>query len=279
MRSSRAFLAAVVAGLASVAMLVTLLAHYARVFANASSFSGRALSVVHSGAVESLIVNSVTNRVVGEAGVQATARPMIEQGVREALSNRQITAEIRATAATLQSELVSGHANALTLTLPDIGPATAASLESRSPQLADVVSRVGTVTVVDVRVPSAAATATHDLAVVGRDSSLLIVFSAAMIALALILSPDRRRTLLGLGLGAFAAGLLAAAIYLVGHALVVDQLSVPAARTAAGAAWDAYLGGLESSGLLLAGIGAVVAALAVLSRRRRGDRRPDLAWS
>jgi hypothetical protein len=276
--TSRAFLAAVVTGLASVAILVTLLAHYASVLANPSGFASRAVSVVHTGAVESLIVDSVTNRLVGEAGDQAVAQPTIKEGVREALYDRQITREIRAAAETLQSELASGQANALTLTLPDIGPATAASLESRSPQLAEVVSRTGTITVLDVRIPSTATTAIHDLAVVGRDSSLLIVLSAAMMALALILSPDRRRTLLGLGLGAFAAGLLAAAIYLIGRALVVDQFSLPAARTAAHAAWNAYLGGLESSGLVLAGIGAVVAAVAALSRRQHGDGRPHLAW-
>ena len=275
--TGRTFLAAVVTVIASVAMLVTLLAHCANVLAGSSSFSSRAVSVVQTGAVESLIIDSVTSRVLDAVGNQTSVQPMVRDAVREALSNPQITGEIRATAETLQRELVSGRANALTLTLPDIGPATASSLESRSPQLAEVVSRVGTITVLDVRIPSTAAGAIHALADVGRDSSLLVILSAALVALAMILAPDRRRTLRGLGLGAFASGLLAAAIYLIGRGIVVDQFSAPAAHTAARTAWGVYLGGLESSGLVLAGIGAAVAAATALTRPGRRTQRSHLA--
>lgn len=277
--TGRTFLAAVATVVASVAIFVTLLAHYANVLANSSSFSSRAVRVVHTGAVESLIVDAVTGRVVDVVGNDPNLQPLIKDGVRQALSNGQITGEIRAAAGSLQSQLVSGQANALILTLPDAGSAVASAIRSRSPQLADVVSRVGTITVLDVPIPSTAATAIHDLATVGRDSSLLIVFSVAMVCLALILSPDRRRTLIGLGMGAFVSGLLGAAIYLVGRGIVVNEFSTPSARTAARAAWSIYLGGLETSGLVLAGLGALVAVVAVLLRPRRSQVGPQFAMT
>ncbi len=267
MKSSRTVLAAAVAVLASVAILVTLLAHYANVLTNSSSFSSRAVRVVHSGAVQSLIVDTVTGRVLDETGNQPGAQQLINEAVRAALSNRQIIGEIRAAARTLQTELDSGHADALTLTLPAIGSAMAPTIESRSPQLAEAVSRIGTVTVVDLPIPSSAASAVHDLATIGRDSTLLIVLSAALVALALILTAERRRTLRWLGLGALVSGLLAAAIYLLGRWIVVDQFSGSAARTAAHAAWGVYLGGLETSGLVVAVIGALVAIGAWVVRR------------
>jgi hypothetical protein len=272
---SRRLLAAVVTVLASIAMLATLLAYYANhALLNSASFSGRALSVVHTGAVESLIVEDVTNHIIGSVGDQASVRPTLEDAVREALSSAQIAAELRAAATSLQSQLVSGPAKSLSLTLPDGGSAIAASIESRSPQLAAEISRIGAITVVDVPIPSAAVTAVHDLATVGRDSSLLLVFTAALAALALILTPERRRTLLGLGLGALAAGLLAAVAYLAGRGLVVNQFSTQAARTAAGAAWSVYLGGLESSGFALAGVGVVIASAAALASSRTSRSRP-----
>jgi hypothetical protein len=277
MSASRTLLAALATVVASVAIFATLLAQYASVLSDSSSFSNHAVSVVHSGAVESLVVNTVTGRVLDEVGNNAIVQPLVQTAVREALSNGRITAEVRAAASTLQRELASGQANALTLTLPDIGSSIAPSVESTSPQLAEAVSQIGTVTVLDVPIPSTASTVIHDLAVAGRDSTLLIVFSAAMVALALLLSQDRRRTLLGLGVGAVVSGLLAAAIYLLGRGLVVNQFSDPAAQTAARAAWSVYLGGLETSGLVLAAIGALVAIAAVLLRPRRSHRSTQFA--
>ena len=277
MRSSRTFLAAVATVLASVAILITLLAHYAHALTSSSGFSSKAVTVVHSGAVESLIVNAVTGRIDAEVGNQPSLQPLIQEAVHQALSNGAITAEVRAAAQSLQNQLASGQANALTLALPDAGPAIAQAVQSQSPQLAEAVGRIGTITVVSVRIPPTAASAIHDLEVLGRDSSLLVVLSAALVALALILSPDRRRTLLGLGLGAVVSGLLATAIYLVGRELVVDQFSAPAAQTAARAAWSVYLGGLETSGLVLAAIGAGVAITAGLLGRARSRRRPTYA--
>lgn len=275
--TSRTFLAALATVVASVAIFVTLLAQYASVLSESSSFSNHAVTVVHSGAVESLVVNTVTGRVLDEVGNNASVQPLVQTAVRDALSNGRITGEVRAAAQTLQRELASGQANALTLTLPDIGSAIAPSVESTSPQLAEAVSQIGTVTVLDVPIPSTVSSVIHDLAVAGRDSTLLIVFSAAMVALALLLSQDRRRTLLGLGVGAVVSGLLAAAIYLIGRGLVVNQFSDPAAQTAARAAWNVYLGGLETSGLVLAGIGAAVAIAAVLLRPRRSYRNTQFA--
>jgi hypothetical protein len=242
------------------AILLTPLAYYAnRVVVNQAGFSDRAVSVVHTGPVESLIVNTITNRIQAEIGDQPSLQPQIESAVRTALSNGQITSEVRAAAGSLQRQLVLGRADVLTLTLPDVGASIASSIEPVSPQLAAAVTRIGTVTVLDVRIPPSAATAVHALATAGRDFSLLLVICLGLIALALVITPDRGRTLIVLGLATFASGALAVAIYLIGREVIVSEFSSPDARTAAQAAWNVYLGGLETTGFVLAGIGAVVA--------------------
>jgi hypothetical protein len=263
--ASRKFFAVVLTVLASVAMFVTLLALYANhTLVNSSGFSDRAVTLAHTGAVDALIVDTVTNRLMADVGNEATLQPIIQDGVREVLSSAQISAAIRTAAASLQSELVSGHANSLTLTLPDLGSSIASNIKSTSPQLAAVVGRIGTVTVLDVPIPSSAARAIRTVSTVGRDSILLLILTVALAALALIITPDRGRTLIGLGLGAFASGLLAAAAYFVGSGVVVNEFSSQDARTAAQTAWNVYMGGLKTWGFVLAGIGAVTACVAAL---------------
>jgi hypothetical protein len=257
--TGRRVLAAVATVVATLAILLTLFANYANhIFVNSASFSGRAVNVVQTPAVESAIVGIVTDRLVADAGNDSSLRPVIEDAVREVLSNGQITGEIRAAATSLQSELVSGTATRLTLALSGLGSSIASQIQSASPELAAEVRNLGTITVLDVPLPANDVTAVHDLASVARDSSLLLVLSAALIALALLLSPRRTRTLRGLGLGVLLGGVFTVAVYLVGRGLVVDEFSATAARTAAGTAWSTYLGGLETWGFVLAGIGAVM---------------------
>jgi hypothetical protein len=266
--AGRRFLASAVTGLTGIAMLVAVLAHYASVMSS-PGFSGRAVSVVSAGPVRSLIVNNISGRVLAATGGQSGIQPLIPVAVEQALSDAHVRANIRAAAESLQSQLLSGNAHTLTLALPDIGPAIAASIRSRSPQLAAEVARLGTLTVVDVRIPPSAARAVNDLARLGRDASLLVVLTVALGALALLLSIDRRRTVAWLGVAALGSGLLAEAAYLAGRGLITNQFSSTSARTAAGVVWRVYLGGLGTMGLILAAGGALVAATTFLVGARR----------
>ncbi len=167
---------------------------------------------------------------------------------------------------------MSGTANSLSLTLPDVGPALASSIGAGNPELASALDEIGSITVVDVRIPPTDARILHHVTRAARESALLLVITVALALLAIVISPDRLRTLRGLGLGAVVAGLLAAIAYLVGRGLVVDRFSSQDARTAAGAAWSVYLGDLEIWGFVLAGIGLAVTCGATL-RLSRGPLR------
>ena len=262
-RASRRVLAALVSVLATVAIFITLLAVYANhVLVSPNTFSDRAVSVLHSRVVESLIVQTVTDRVVADAGDETSPREAIQAAVLQAVSSKPVDREFEVAAESLHGELVSGTANELTLTLPNIGSAIASNIESDNPELAQQVSGIGTITVLDVRIPPSSANDIHDLVSAGQDSSELLIGTVALVLLALMISPTRRRTLVGLGLGATGSGLLVVAIYLAGRAIIVNEFSTPDARTAAHALWSAYLGGLETSGFVAAGAGAVIACAA-----------------
>ncbi|WP_249020041.1 hypothetical protein [Conexibacter sp. S30A1] len=263
--AGRALLAALLSVLASVAMLLALIAGSVTTLTG-SGFAGRALRVVEAGPLRSTVISTVTDHVLAVTGNQATVTPIVTQAVGEALSSPVVNAEIDAAARSLQSQLESGQTGVLRLTLPDVGPKLGRLVAGRSPQLAAILDRIGTVQVVDIPLPPAASTAGRDLALLGRDSTLAIVLCVVLAGGALLISPSRWGTLQGLGIGAIASGLIAVGVYLVGGNLVTGSFSLPLAQTAARAAWDSYLGGLEPAGLTLAGAGLAALVLGGVGR-------------
>jgi hypothetical protein len=256
----RALLAGLLVVLASVAMLVALVAGSVTTLTG-PGFAGRTLRVVEAGGLRTAVIGTVTSHVLAITGDQAPVTPIVTQAVDEAFSSPLVKAELTAAARSLQSQLESGQARVLRLTLPGLGPRLGALVAARSPQLASVLDRLGTLQVVDVPLPPAASTAARELALLGRDSTLAILLCVALAAGALLISPARWGTLQGLGVGAIAAGLVAIGAYLVGANLIADSFSLPIAQTAARAAWDSYLGGLEPGGLALAGGGLAALVL------------------
>jgi hypothetical protein len=260
--TGRTFFAAVVSVLATVAILATLLSFYVnRVLVSSDGFSSRAVSMLHTSAVQSLVAQTVTDRLPINAGEEAL-QPVLRSAVARAMSSSLVDQDFRAAAQSLHNQLVSGTADQLLLTLPGIGSALASGLGSGNPELTAAVRNIGTVTVLDVGIPPSDANDIHDLVNFGKDDSALLIATLAFLFLALIVSPRRRRTVVSLALGATVSGLVLVAVYFVGRGIVVSEFSDPDARTAAHAAWSAYLGGLEIWGLVLVAAGAITAGAA-----------------
>jgi hypothetical protein len=261
--AGRGLAAALLTLLASIMILVTLVTSYVNhEFANSSNFADQATSVLRSNSIDQLIVTRVTDEVVPNSRLASSVRPEIETAVHEIVSSRPVTDEFRAAAENLQAQLAAGNADRLTLELPDVGSALASQVGSASPELADDLRDIGTVRIVDVPIPSGAATIVHDTISFSKNAALLLILTIALIVLALVVTPERRRTLIRLGLGALVSGLVVVALYLLGRELVVNQFSGQDAQTAARALWSGYLSGIELPALLVAGGGLVVTVAA-----------------
>lgn len=279
-RSGRVALAGVLTTLACVAMPVTLASEYAaRVLESPSGFSSRAVTVVQTGSVDSLIVGAVTNRIVAYSdrvlaisGGPNRIQPLVADAVRAALASPELIAAVRTAAASLQRALTFGSAGVLTLTLPRVGAAVAATVAATSPALAAQLRSLGPITVVSVPIPPLAARFAHDLEGIARSSSLLLALTVTLIVSALLISPRRARTLRALGLGAVLCGVLAAGVYLIGRELAVSSFSAADARAVAGVVWRTYFGGLETWGLVAAGVGAGVTGVGVILGVAAGAR-------
>jgi hypothetical protein len=103
---------------------------------------------------------------------------------------------------------------------------------------------------------------------------LLAVLSVALAAAAVFVSPDRRRTVVELGVAAAAGGMLLVLVYAVLRSLAIDHVETPEGRAAAGAVWDAFLKDLRTAAWILAGSGAVIAAAAASLLRPIDIREP-----
>jgi hypothetical protein len=105
----------------------------------------------------------------------------------------------------------------------------------------------------------------------------LILFTLIFFVLSIVLSLNRRRTLIELGLGIAAAFLIARAATRRIEAMIVDSITDPNTRGAAKAGITTVLGNLRTIGLWILAIGIIVAVAAYLVGRPKWFMRV-IAW-
>ena len=250
--------------LASLALLLALVAAYARqTTVDSDQFANRATVALHDDAVRSLIAQKVTDEVVlkNEEDLLA-ARPIIESVASEIVGGRAFTGLWRRAVRDIHRALFKRDKNTVTLTVADVGTVLAAALEQVRPSLAHELQSTERVEIVKQDIGSLSATLANVAERVQVLAILLIGLSLLFVAGAVVLAPDRRDTVIELGLGAAVAGGLLVVAYSVTRSAAVNHLTEPDAQAAARAVWDAFLGDLRTAGWILAASGAIVAAAA-----------------
>jgi hypothetical protein len=262
--NSRQLATRVLVVLASLAILLALVAAYARQAAvNSDQFANRATVALRDDSVRALIAQKVTDEVVlkSEADLIA-ARPLIESVASEVVGGRAFTNLFRTAVRDLHRALFKRDRNTVTLTVADVGTVLAAALEQVRPALARQLRSTERVELVQENLGSLSATLA-DIAERVRLLALVLLFlSLAFVAGALLLAPDRRQTVVELGVGAAVVGLVLVVAYAVTRSIALDHLDGPEERAAAEAVWDAFLGDLRTAAWILAACGVVVAAAA-----------------
>ena len=250
--------------LASLAILLALIAAYARqATVNSDQFANRATAALKDDSVRSLIAQKITDEVVlkNEADLIA-ARPIIESVASEIVGGRAFTGLFRRAVRDVHRALFKRDKNTVTLTVADVGTVLAAALQQVRPSLAKELRSTERVEVVRENIGSLSATLANIAETIQLIAIILILLSLAFVAGALYLSPDRRDTVIELGLGAAVAGGVLVIACAIARSAVVNDLETPEEQAAAQAVWDAFLGHLRTDGWILAGAGAVLAAAA-----------------
>jgi hypothetical protein len=260
---------------AAVAVTLGLVAGYVRRAAvDSDQFSNRATAALRDDSVRSLLAQKITDEVVlRHRSDLIAARPIIESVTASLIGSRAFTNLFRAGVRDVHRALFNRDQDTLTLTVADVGTVLAATLQKLQPSIADEVDATGRVKILHRDL-----SAGGDLARIADDirflAVLLAVLSVALAAAAVFVSPDRRRTVVELGVAAAAGGMLLVLVYAVLRSLAIDHVETPEGRAAAGAVWDAFLKDLRTAAWILAGSGAVIAAAAASLLRPIDIREP-----
>lgn len=250
--------------LAAVLFVISALDVYSsRVLLDADRFADRATTTLRDPSVRTLIAESVTDGLVLERKPDLlAARPLIVSTVSGVVGGDAFASLFRRAAADLHRAVFSGDEDTATLTLVDVGIVAAAALEQLRPELAAELDADARAVVGDHSIDSAAV----DVARFAHDVRwlhwALVLLTLAVVAGAVAVAPDRRRTVWQLGASLVVAGALIAFVSTLARSLVLGGVGGADEWTAASAVWDAYLGDLGRLALLLCGAGAVIAAAA-----------------
>jgi hypothetical protein len=262
--------------LACVAIVLALVVGYARRAAvDSDQFANRATAALREDSVRSLIAQRITDEVVLKRQENLiAARPIIESVASAVVGSRAFTGLFQSAVRDVHRALFARDRDTVTLTVADVGTVLAAALQAVRPSLARQVESTGRVELVK----SDLGTLSADLARLADEvrllALLLLALSVVLVGGALVASPDRRRTVVELGIGAAAGGVLLVVAYGVARSLAVHHVDGPEDQAAAGAVWDAFLGDLRTAAWILAGSGAVIAAAAASLIRPVDVREP-----
>jgi hypothetical protein len=261
---------------ASLCIVLALVAGYVRrTVVDSEQFANRATVALHDETVSSLVVERITDDVVlkNESDLLA-ARPLIESITAGIVDSRAFTGLFRSAVKDVHRALFHRNEDTATLAVSDVGTVLAAALEKLRPSLARKVDSTNRVELVQRDIGRASADLTDFAEDVRLLAWFLVASSLILAAGALILSSDRRRTVVELGVGAAVAGVLLLLAYRILRSLAIDHAGGPAGRDAAGAVWDAFLGDLQTTAWILSGSGAVIAASAASLIRPIDIREP-----
>ncbi len=250
--------------LASLAIVLALVTAYARQAAvNSDQFANRATAALRDDSVRSLIAQKLTDEVIlkNQADLIA-ARPIIESVASEVVGGRAFTGLFRKAVRDVHRALFKRDRNTVALTVADVGAVLAAALEQVRPELARKLQSTERVELVERNIGSLSATLADIAERVQLLAVLLLVLSLALVAGALFVAPDRRQTVVELGIGVAVGGVVLVVAYSVTRSLAVEHVDGPDAQAAARAVWDAFLGDLRTAAWILAACGVVVAAAA-----------------
>jgi len=262
--TSRRIGAPTLAILAAVLLLLATLVGYANsALFDSNEFANRASAALEDEAVRAEIATRVTDDLVINAQADLIAvRPVIESVVDGLVGGNIFQSLFRSAVRDLHRAVFQQDQNTVTLTLADIGEVLRGALQALQPQIAKEIPGKADVEITDIDPPAWVADLARAADNAVAAELILLILAVAMVAGALWLSTDRRRTALTLGIAIVIAGVIAVVALGAAKTLVLARIDQAGVRDAADGVWDAFLGDLTKTLYLFAACGGVIAAAA-----------------
>jgi hypothetical protein len=224
---------------ASLALVLALVAAYARrALVDSDQFANRATVALQNESSRTLVAARITDGVVlDRAADLIAARPLIESAVSSIVGGRAFGKLFRSGVGDMHRALFARGQNTVTLTVADVGTVVGAALEKLSPKVAREIESTGRVALLRRHVGDVGAQAARIADAVRLLALGLLLASLGLVAAALALSADRRRTVVELGTGAAVAGVLLVVALAVVRSVAVNRVAGADEQAAARAVW------------------------------------------
>ncbi len=279
--STRRIAAAALVVLASLCVVLALLAGYARTaILDSGQFANRATAALGDQPVRDLIATKITDEAVLRANRDLVAvRPLVQSAASAIVGSSAFRGLFHKAVRDLHRTVFTHDRNTATLTLADVGVLLAAAIERFQPDLAEQVP-VSLDIQLDTGTEGADALDLGGLADGFQELALVLAIAALLLMIGgVLLTPDRRRGVVHAGIGVAVAGAVVVVAYQVGRSVTLGAFSSPDEAAAAGAVFDHFLQDLRTWALVMIACGTVAAAAAASLLRPVDVRRPlRRAW-
>jgi len=232
---ARRIAARVLAPLAAIVLLVTLLTGYAnRVLFDSDRFADHVVAALSDDAVRDEVAVKITDEVVLRADRDLVAlEPVIEGAAGEIVGAKAFQGLVRAAVRDLHRSIFKKDRDTIALTVVDVGTVLQSALEAANPKLAKDIG-ADKIDLVNAKPPEILVKAARVADDIGEANTILIVLTILLTATAVAVSPERRRTLTVFsGWVAIGAALLVIA-YLIGRSILEGSFADPGVSAAAG---------------------------------------------
>jgi uncharacterized membrane protein HdeD (DUF308 family) len=261
---TRRIAASALAALAALALLAAAVTGYANdALFDSNQFADRATAALDDEAVQAEVATRVTDDVVLRAQADLIGfRPLIETVVDGVVGSSVFQSAFRAGVADLHRTVFEHDQDTVTLTVADLGQVLRGAFEALRPQIAQQIPGAADFQVTEISTPGWVA----DVARVADNAFwaelVLLGLALGLVAGALAVDADRRRTMAALGLAVMIWGVVAVVGLGAARAYVLTRVDPGGSRDALDGIWGAFLGDLTTTLYLFAGCGAVIAAAA-----------------
>jgi hypothetical protein len=227
-------------------------------------FADRAVTALDTDEGRALVGARVADGIIARDPDLIGARPLLEGASEGVAASAPFEPLFRSVVEDLHRTVFGGDRDTIALKLADVGVLVIETLQSVAPDLArDIPKEIeprlvalsdeeGSLLVDGARI----AENTQWIALAS------LALAAALLAAAVAISPDRRRTVGRAALSVAALAILLVIGFEVGRALFGSRFDDQVTADGARAAWDALLGGLRTWNVVLAAVGLVIAAAA-----------------
>ncbi len=216
----------------------------------------------------------ITTRVTSDSNLaRRTVRAAVAPRVERLLASDRFAAAWEQGVRTAATRLLDPSVDYVAVDVADIVAMTAAVTRPFPPSIARPLERAGPITVLNVdRTPEQQRGLEtlewlNGLAVPG------MLIGAALLLLAVLVSRNRRRTVITIGVALILLSLLLLALTVLARNWALDAAAAGRDRDVARVVADELLGAFRTRNLIGAGLGALMIAVALLTRRPRSAPR------